>query len=73
MPERLLNYINGTWHKPAAAESLRVLNPASAAVLAEVPLSPAVEVDLRRERRRPRPLQVGAARPSASASSRCSS
>lgn len=45
MPEQLRNYINGTWHKSAASECLQVLNPASAAVLAEVPLSPAAEVD----------------------------
>jgi len=45
MPELLLNYINGTWNKSTAGESLKVLNPASAAVLAEVPLSPAAEVD----------------------------
>lgn len=45
MAELLPNYINGTWHKSAAAESLKVVNPASTAVLAEVPLSPAAEVD----------------------------
>jgi malonate-semialdehyde dehydrogenase (acetylating) / methylmalonate-semialdehyde dehydrogenase len=44
MTERLLNYINGKWQTSAAGEVLEVLNPASAAVLAEVPLSPAVEV-----------------------------
>ena len=44
MPERLLNFINGSWQPSAASEVLRVLNPASAAVLAEVPLSPAAEV-----------------------------
>lgn len=46
MAERLLNYINGGWQASAAAETLNVLNPASAAVLAEVPLSPATEVGL---------------------------
>ena len=45
MAERLLNYINGSWQPSAAGEMLKVLNPASAAVLAEVPLSPAAEVD----------------------------
>jgi malonate-semialdehyde dehydrogenase (acetylating)/methylmalonate-semialdehyde dehydrogenase len=44
MPERLLNYINGSWEPSRATESLNVINPASAAVLAEVPLSPAAEV-----------------------------
>ena len=44
MPERLLNYINGSWEPSSATESLKVINPASAAVLAEVPLSPAAEV-----------------------------
>ena len=45
MPELLRNFIDGTWHKSSAGESLKVLNPASAAVLAEVPLSPAAEVE----------------------------
>ena len=45
MAERLLNYINGSWQASTAGEALKVLNPASAAVLAEVPLSPATEVD----------------------------
>lgn len=44
MPERLHNYINGSWQPSSATESLNVINPASAAVLAEVPLSPAAEV-----------------------------
>ncbi|MBE0659980.1 MAG: CoA-acylating methylmalonate-semialdehyde dehydrogenase [Bryobacteraceae bacterium] len=44
MPERLQNYINGSWAPSSATESLNVINPASAAVLAEVPLSPAAEV-----------------------------
>ena len=45
MTERLQNFIDGTWRKSAAHEALKVLNPASAEVLAEVPLSPAAEVD----------------------------
>src|SRR5438105_5711476 len=45
MPELLANFINGSWHKSSAGESLKVLNPASAAELAEVPLSPGVEVE----------------------------
>ncbi len=45
MVERLLNYIDGGWHASTAVEALKVLNPASTAVLAEVPLSPALEVN----------------------------
>src|SRR5258707_4111805 len=45
MPEQLLNYLNGSWQKSAASEALKIINPASTAVLAEVPLSPAAEVD----------------------------
>jgi malonate-semialdehyde dehydrogenase (acetylating)/methylmalonate-semialdehyde dehydrogenase len=44
VPERLLNYVNGSWQKSGAGEVLKVLNPASASVLAEVPLSPRAEV-----------------------------
>lgn len=44
MAERLRNYIDGSWRASAASEVLKALNPASAAVLAEVPLSPAAEV-----------------------------
>ena len=46
MAERLRNFVNGAWRNPDATEALKVLNPASARVLAEVPLSPAAEVDL---------------------------
>lgn len=45
MAQRLLNYIGGTWRESSAAEALNVLNPASGQVLAEVPLSPAADVD----------------------------
>lgn len=41
----LQNYINGTWQTSAATEYLDVINPATTAVLAKVPLSPASEVD----------------------------
>lgn len=41
----LLNYIQGDWRASAASETFAVLNPATAEVLAHVPLSPAVEVD----------------------------
>jgi malonate-semialdehyde dehydrogenase (acetylating)/methylmalonate-semialdehyde dehydrogenase len=46
MPERLQNFINGAWQASSASETLSVINPASAAVLAEVPLSPAQDVNL---------------------------
>ena len=41
---RLENFVNGQWLASRAAEVLPVRNPASAEVLAEVPLSPAEEV-----------------------------
>jgi malonate-semialdehyde dehydrogenase (acetylating)/methylmalonate-semialdehyde dehydrogenase len=44
MTECLLNYIDGAWRPSGAAESLNVVNPASAKVLAQVPLSRASEV-----------------------------
>jgi len=46
MPEQLLNYMNGGWRKSAGTDLLEVLNPASAAVLAQVPLSSGADVDL---------------------------
>ena len=45
MSERLQNFIDGAWSPSTAAETLSVVNPASAAVLAEVPLSPAADVN----------------------------
>jgi malonate-semialdehyde dehydrogenase (acetylating)/methylmalonate-semialdehyde dehydrogenase len=45
MTAQLQNFVAGAWRKSDASERLRVLNPASASVLAEVPLSPGVEVD----------------------------
>lgn len=45
MADRLLNYINGSWRASAASDSLKILNPATTSVLAEVPLSLAIEVD----------------------------
>jgi malonate-semialdehyde dehydrogenase (acetylating) / methylmalonate-semialdehyde dehydrogenase len=42
---RLLNYVNGQWRASRAAEALDVVNPATQEVLAQVPLSPAEEVD----------------------------
>lgn len=41
----LPNYINGEWQKSTANENLAVVNPATAEVLAKVPLSPALEVN----------------------------
>ena len=44
MIERLPNFIDGSWRTSARQQALNVLNPASAQVLAQVPLSPAAEV-----------------------------
>ena len=41
----LKNYINGEWCLSGASTQLPVENPATAEVLAQVPLSPAIEVD----------------------------
>ncbi len=41
----LANYVNGRWVTPSTAESLEVRNPATAEVLARVPLSSAADVD----------------------------
>lgn len=40
-----MNFIDGAWSDPAGAERLPVVNPATGEALAEVPLSPAAEVD----------------------------
>jgi len=40
----VLNYINGEWRPPSAAECLDVLNPATAEVLGHVPLGATAEV-----------------------------
>jgi malonate-semialdehyde dehydrogenase (acetylating)/methylmalonate-semialdehyde dehydrogenase len=45
MLKRLENFVEGAWRPSRAVEALKVLNPASAQVLAEVPLSPPEEVD----------------------------
>ncbi len=45
MTEQLPNFIDGDWQRSAATDYLDVLNPATAETLAEVPLSPAGEVD----------------------------
>ena len=45
MTERLQNFIDGAWSASTAEQTLNVINPASAQVLAEVPLSPAADVN----------------------------
>jgi malonate-semialdehyde dehydrogenase (acetylating) / methylmalonate-semialdehyde dehydrogenase len=42
---RLQNYVNGQWRESRAEEWLDVTNPATQEVLAQVPLSPAEDVD----------------------------
>ncbi|MCX6046995.1 MAG: CoA-acylating methylmalonate-semialdehyde dehydrogenase [Chloroflexi bacterium] len=42
----LLNYVNGAWQKSSAGNYGKVLNPATAEVLSNVPLSPGSEVDV---------------------------
>ncbi len=42
---QLLNYINGAWCRSGAGERLDIINPATAEVMATLPLSPAAEVD----------------------------
>ncbi len=45
MMGQLLNYVNGAWQKSSAGNYGNVLNPATAQVQAQVPLSPGAEVD----------------------------
>ena len=45
MSERLLNYVNGAWRESKAERTLNVTNPATAEVLATVPLTLHSEVD----------------------------
>jgi malonate-semialdehyde dehydrogenase (acetylating)/methylmalonate-semialdehyde dehydrogenase len=45
MSGRLLNYVNGAWRESASERYLDVNNPATAEVLATVPLTPSGEVD----------------------------
>ena len=42
---QLLNYMNGEWRRSDAQAHLDILNPATAEVVATLPLSPAAEVD----------------------------
>jgi malonate-semialdehyde dehydrogenase (acetylating)/methylmalonate-semialdehyde dehydrogenase len=45
MSTQLLNYINGEWSRSSASESLSIVNPATAEVIATMPLSPVAEID----------------------------
>jgi len=45
MSERLQNFIDGAWRHSTAEQALSVINPASAQVIAEVPLSTAGDVN----------------------------
>ena len=45
MAEVLKNYINGEWKKSTATQLLPVVDPATAEVLGQVPLSPASDVE----------------------------
>jgi malonate-semialdehyde dehydrogenase (acetylating)/methylmalonate-semialdehyde dehydrogenase len=46
MATEINNYINGEWRRPDGANTLDVINPATAELLGRVPLSPAAEVEL---------------------------
>lgn len=46
IPSQLNNYINSEWRPSAASAYLDVTNPATQELLAQVPLSPAADVDL---------------------------
>ena len=43
--DTLPNFIGGAWQHSSASSYLDVTNPASGAVLAQVPLSPSLDVD----------------------------
>ncbi|HQN01030.1 MAG TPA: aldehyde dehydrogenase family protein, partial [Candidatus Hydrogenedentes bacterium] len=45
MTQRLRNYINGQWTESKATESLPIINPGISEVIADLPLSPAAEVE----------------------------
>lgn len=45
MTDPILNYIGGQWSEPDGAESLVVINPATAEQLGSLPLSPQDEID----------------------------
>ena len=44
-PSVIENYVGGSWRRSAASETLAVMNPATAAELGRVPLSPAAEIE----------------------------
>ena len=44
MAKQLLNYINGAWCRSGAREHLDIMNPATAEVIAALPLSATAEV-----------------------------
>lgn len=46
MSHSLLNFINGVWSPSSSSQVLNVNNPATAQVIAHVPVSPAAEVDM---------------------------
>ncbi len=43
--EKILNYINGEWLEPQVADYVDVINPATGAVIARTPLSPASVIE----------------------------
>src|SRR5881396_2603168 len=45
MQRQLLNYINGQWCRSDASDFVAITNPATAQTIAEMPLTPASEVD----------------------------
>lgn len=45
MADQLLNYVNGRWQRSSTGNYLDVTNPATAQVMAHVPLSPGAEVN----------------------------
>ena len=47
---QLANYIDGEWRRSSSDEYLDVTNPATAKVIARVPISPSAEVDEARVR-----------------------
>ena len=39
------HYINGTWVSPASSETFSVINPATEAIIAEIPAGNSVDID----------------------------
>ncbi|MCL4559169.1 MAG: CoA-acylating methylmalonate-semialdehyde dehydrogenase [Chloroflexi bacterium] len=44
-PEKIHNYVNGTWHPSSSIEEQEVINPATGEILSRVPLSSGAEID----------------------------